>query len=158
MVKALLLATTALAIVCGDAAAQTYEVPNLTTTGASFTASRTTFSTSITTTPPAVPNSTVYKDGVGNIMTSSNTTVSNPGTANEGLLVVSASVLNNLTIPTAQAGITPTIGDIVKTASGVVCVRSGGVFRRLDQALVSTSLNLGTLLGVGTASATTCVF
>lgn len=109
---------------------------------------------SVTTVAPKVANSVVYKDANGVIMTSSNTLVSNTGTANESLISANVNVLNGLTIPTAQAGVTPTAGDLVKTATGTVCTRINGVYKNLASQNV-----LGNIVtGLGVASPTNCVF
>lgn len=109
---------------------------------------------SITTSIPKVPNSMVYKDASGVIQTASNTTVSNAGSSNEGLVSVNISALNALTIPTAAAGVTPTAGDLVKTSTGALCMCINGVFKNLS----SINVIVSGLLTPAIASPTNCVF
>jgi len=114
----------------------------------------------IMTRPPAVPNSMVYKDASGTIMTT-NGSVSNPGTPSETTNLVNVSILNNLntsgtitanvlngsslqltssTLPTCNASNFGRVG----TSGTKICVCDGTTYRNL---LGGTNLITGLLAG-----------
>lgn len=104
----------------------------------------------ITTRPPAVPNSMVYKDAVGVIRTASSTYVSNSGTANESLITanINANVLNTnvlkLISPSSLPACNAGTNGSVYLSGAKVCVCDGTGYKNL---LGGTSLITGLLTG-----------
>ena len=97
----------------------------------------------ISSTAPSVSGAMVYKTNSGLVQTSTNTFVSNTGTASESLISANINVLNNLNaagiisasvlmggVPTQPQGVTPTspiIGQVYRTYENVYCRYLGPV-------------------------------
>lgn len=100
---------------------------------------------------PPRDGSMLFKTSTG-LVSASTETYRDPTTG--GLISANVQVLNGLTIPTAAAGVTPTGGDLVKTSTGVVCMRVNGVYK----SLTAINVIVSGLLTPAIASPTNCVF